>query len=604
MTRLPMNIRLATAAFATCAGLCLVAACTDTDPDTAEGRLHTLQFTATATDTHTRAAEVDNLSFHNSFGVFAAAFPADQGYDEGQASTFMHNVRTSRPDGQTYYQTDGTFFIPGSGTDLRIFAYAPYGAITPTDAGTAVPSYTFYTQSDVTMQTDFCVARPADVAGGSENGVVNLNFEHVLVGIRFTAGTVPAGGRISRIALTGVMSGGVYRQAGSGGSWTGWAAPAGGTDEITVTLDTDITLTGTDGQPLTGTGETFMLIPGSVGGELQVDYDPDGTPGNGDERTLTASLADDKALSSAGTIVTYRISVRDFYLYVDRVDVTPWGGEGIDEQVNSSVLPDPAPESYPLKPGDYYYSDGTFSDGGLRGINADDGKLQVARIKPAPLPGKTVVGIVAVLYADNPAPFADAEIQALKDKGVETPTALVVATKEAGRFYWSDEEYAEYNVPDIADAFIGNSNDCNGLANCQALQDIGLEHFPAAQAAMNYEAAIPAETTGWFLPAAGQWRHIHRGLAGASFPRSDDTRAWYNYWLSLVPDDQRTLLEYDESYGYFNECWSSTEAYDSGNTSLINSAATWQISHTGLVMRQKHYIPTLSENPVRAVLVF
>ena len=51
------------------------------------------------------------------------------------------------------------------------------------------------------------------------------------------------------------------------------------------------------------------------------------------------------------------------------------------------------PEGKP-KVGDYYYSDGTWSDGGLLSIN-DDGTDPVWKdVKPAPEAGKTVIGIV------------------------------------------------------------------------------------------------------------------------------------------------------------------------------------------------------------------
>ena len=46
-----------------------------------------------------------------------------------------------------------------------------------------------------------------------------------------------------------------------------------------------------------------------------------------------------------------------------------------------------------LKPGDYIYDDGTTSDGGLRGINAD-GTIEWAEPKPQPKSGKTVAGVV------------------------------------------------------------------------------------------------------------------------------------------------------------------------------------------------------------------
>lgn len=46
------------------------------------------------------------------------------------------------------------------------------------------------------------------------------------------------------------------------------------------------------------------------------------------------------------------------------------------------------------KVGDYFYSDGTWSDGGLISIDPDGQNAVWAAVKPAPVAGKTVVGIV------------------------------------------------------------------------------------------------------------------------------------------------------------------------------------------------------------------
>ncbi|MDY4482091.1 MAG: Ig-like domain-containing protein, partial [Candidatus Cryptobacteroides sp.] len=46
------------------------------------------------------------------------------------------------------------------------------------------------------------------------------------------------------------------------------------------------------------------------------------------------------------------------------------------------------------KIGDYFYSDGTWSDGGLISISKDGTVAQWAEEKPAPLEGKTVIGII------------------------------------------------------------------------------------------------------------------------------------------------------------------------------------------------------------------
>lgn len=46
------------------------------------------------------------------------------------------------------------------------------------------------------------------------------------------------------------------------------------------------------------------------------------------------------------------------------------------------------------KIGDYYYSDGTWSDGGFLGFAEDGITARWAEPKPAPVEGKTVIGII------------------------------------------------------------------------------------------------------------------------------------------------------------------------------------------------------------------
>lgn len=71
-----------------------------------------------------------------------------------------------------------------------------------------------------------------------------------------------------------------------------------------------------------------------------------------------------------------------------------WRGERYLQKVKQSFTADE------LKIGDYFYSDGTWSDGGLR-KRYDDGSVAIAEPKPAPVmvnpatgAGRAVVGIV------------------------------------------------------------------------------------------------------------------------------------------------------------------------------------------------------------------
>ena len=76
-------------------------------------------------------------------------------------------------------------------------------------------------------------------------------------------------------------------------------------------------------------------------------------------------------------------------IYLDEV-------KGITYKETTQTIDDPIEAP---KVGDYYYSDGTWSDGGLISINADGTSPVWAEEKPAPVEGKTVIGIVAMTQA-------------------------------------------------------------------------------------------------------------------------------------------------------------------------------------------------------------
>ena len=73
--------------------------------------------------------------------------------------------------------------------------------------------------------------------------------------------------------------------------------------------------------------------------------------------------------------------------------------------------PEPEPEPEPSEPkvGDYFYSDGTWSDGGLVSIEADGLNPVWADEKPAPVAGKQVIGIV---FQTNPERMAASDVAA------------------------------------------------------------------------------------------------------------------------------------------------------------------------------------------------
>ena len=92
-----------------------------------------------------------------------------------------------------------------------------------------------------------------------------------------------------------------------------------------------------------------------------------------------------------GKRYAYTITVKANGIDVQSVTSGTWVANG-EENVTSKRVKQRFTADE-LKIGDYFYSDGTWSDGGLRKIYAD-GSMHIDYYKPVPLRGKTVVGIV------------------------------------------------------------------------------------------------------------------------------------------------------------------------------------------------------------------
>ena len=237
-----------------------------------------------------------------------------------------------------------------------------------------------------------------------------------------------------------------------------------------------------------------------------------------------------------------------------------------------------------LKMGDYLYSDGTTSDGGLRKLYPD-GTVETATEAVAPEAGKTVIGIVfhagrhATDSSDYTSPLtAGGPTLAGEVRGYAVAiTDATLGTSREAQWVAGPEE--EYNFRS------GVSTDkyaWNGYANCRAMHDYvtahagegwEMRHFQAAWSCETYgnrtldydgnptsdyewQAPLraPAGTSGWFLPSAAQLyymatcrdyldsRFMAAKAASAAelqgYVKGFDTRSMCIYWSST--EDERS----------------------------------------------------------------
>ena len=213
-----------------------------------------------------------------------------------------------------------------------------------------------------------------------------------------------------------------------------------------------------------------------------------------------------------GKRYAYTITVKANGIDVQSVTSGTWVANG-EENVTSKRVKQRFTADE-LKIGDYFYSDGTWSDGGLRKIYAD-GSMQIDYYKPGPLRGKTVVGIV---FQTDKSRIGKKEKEKLG--GENKAHGLVMAVKNANaaeKVIWSNES----RYLDLLNDCVSKSNnysDISGYGNCESIRSLegNFDKYPALQAVDGYNTTcpVPTTTTGWYLPSSGQWWDILQNLGG------------------------------------------------------------------------------------------
>lgn len=234
-----------------------------------------------------------------------------------------------------------------------------------------------------------------------------------------------------------------------------------------------------------------------------------------------------------------------------------------------------------LKIGDYFYSDGTWSDGGLRKIYTD-GNMKIASPKPAPvLQTKSEIErrVIGIVFQTDPSRIGTAEKSKLGEGNVH---GLVMALKNtATDIQWSHEEN---NLEDVKDCWSKSEiySDISGLHNYTKILDHansigGIEAYPAFEAVEKWndmysinEYRPPRNTTGWFIPSSGQWWDILQNLGGCpamadkgqqtSSDSGDfrwlgqgDVPAALNAWMNKIAADSKNDFTTGDRF------WSSSE---------------------------------------------
>lgn len=303
-----------------------------------------------------------------------------------------------------------------------------------------------------------------------------------------------------------------------------------------------------------------------------------------------------------GKRYAYTITVKANGIDVQSVTSGTWVANG-EENVTSKRVKQRFTADE-LKIGDYFYSDGTWSDGGLRKIYAD-GSMHIDYYKPVPLRGKTVVGIV---FQTDKSRIGKKEKEKLG--GEDKAHGLVMAVKNANaaeKVIWSNESrYLDFLNDCVSKS--NNYSDISGYGNCESIRSLegNFDKYPALQAVDGYNTTcpVPTTTTGWYLPSSGQWWDILQNLGGCPAladgyqQTSSDINEFFWSNQGNVPDAlNKWMWGIDgwDKFSYYHQFWSSSKF--KGNTMrywVANSDDGWISCRWGNVNFQLYVRPVLA----------
>ena len=303
-----------------------------------------------------------------------------------------------------------------------------------------------------------------------------------------------------------------------------------------------------------------------------------------------------------GKRYAYTITVKANGIDVQSVTSGTWVANG-EENVTSKRVKQRFTADE-LKIGDYFYSDGTWSDGGLRKIYAD-GSMHIDYYKPVPLRGKTVVGIV---FQTDKSRIGKKEKEKLG--GENKAHGLVMAVKNANaaeKVIWSNESRYLDLLKDCVTKS-DNYSDISGYGNCESIRSLegNFDKYPALQAVDGYNTTcpVPTTTTGWYLPSSGQWWDILQNLGGCPAladgyqQTSSDINEFFWSNQGNVPDAlNKWMWGIDgwDKFSYYHQFWSSSKF--KGNTMrywVANSDDGWISCRWGNVNFQLYVRPVLA----------
>lgn len=515
----------------------LLTGCNETESIETDGA--PLSF-STSVEAQTRAGDLTTSNL-TSMGVFAF-FTQGGGFDASPAPTpnFMYNQEVTKAVGNgPWTYSPGKYWPVNSNDKVSFFAYAPHNAqgVTPSLATkTGYPELTYIVPTTESSQTDLLAAAPIMNKNG---GAVNFTLKHALTKVTFIVKNGDSDNTpktVNSFSMKTKTSGKLTytNSAFTWGNTTGTATfyPTNANITVPTTLNGTVNIA------------TFYLIPDNAGASFSIKYTMKGNIETGGTAPVHEVTVTDKAIGTppawnAGGAVTYTITLSKTGLEVEATGGTWTEGTSSEVQVF-------APNE--LKIGDYYYNDGSWSDGGVRGLNKITGELTTADPIPNPVltnpetsTPRTCIGVV--FYTGKHSTDDSTYPAGMSDVKGYVVSLTDCGTKGNANSNWTKDYQGLYVVGTST-----NTADYKGYDNTQKIKTVAQSKghwgskFPLQMAVVEtYTPSAPsAKSSGWYMPSAGQLNDIHK---------------YKNFLRTIMAKAGSYTMGAGDSYSY----WSSTE---------------------------------------------
>ena len=241
----------------------------------------------------TRGTQISDANNMSAFGV--TAFMDSQKYMD-------HEKLTKQADA---WKPQTEYFWLG-GKTLDFYAWYPYNSAKGTNgipAGMTLnqedfSSISYIVPQEVSQQEDLMFAVNKNASEPADGKATSLDFKHSLAAVKFVAGNLPAGSKVTSVALKGVKyKGDLAVTAGNNGAaQLAWSNLANETRDFTQVTDKEVKENDTD-PAITTANQTFFMMPQTLPDDAKVEVIVEKEAGT--TVTLTGALQDATAAAEA-----------------------------------------------------------------------------------------------------------------------------------------------------------------------------------------------------------------------------------------------------------------------------------------------------------------